>query len=61
MLSDHATTYKALVSTMSSEASVCRDMTRVTPGRSDEEPVVPEAVGEAAVRADAARDAGLSR
>lgn len=32
MLSDQATTYKALVSAMSSEASVCKDMTRVTPG-----------------------------
>ena len=32
MLSDQATTYKALVSAMSSEASVCKAMTRVTPG-----------------------------
>jgi hypothetical protein len=32
MLSDQATTYKALVSAMSSEESVCKDMTRVTPG-----------------------------
>ena len=32
MLSDQATTYKALVSAMSSEASVCKDMIRVTPG-----------------------------
>jgi hypothetical protein len=31
MLSDQATTYKALVSAPSSEASVCKDMTRVTP------------------------------
>jgi hypothetical protein len=32
MLSDQATTYKALVSAPSSEASVCKDMTRVTAG-----------------------------
>lgn len=32
MLSDQATTYKALVSAMSSPESVCKDMTRVTPG-----------------------------
>jgi hypothetical protein len=31
MLSDQATTYKALVSAPSSEASVCKDMIRVTP------------------------------
>ena len=32
MLSDQATTYKGLVSAPSSEASVCKDMTRVTAG-----------------------------
>jgi hypothetical protein len=32
MLSDQATTYKALVSATSSQESVCKDMTRVTPG-----------------------------